>query len=103
MLLMLAYPTGLGSLTSPKVCPYGKDANGVFHPLQDVSGNRTLTITADVTNDPTSTINGNEMQVTKPIGFDMDCSGSIVVAMHTAFAAGSGTPTGAMILGKLKN
>jgi len=96
--IRLKYDDGIGTVTSPVVQPFGFDGNNAPQRLVDAEGEHELTLTIDLTND----VQDGTYGYTAPVEVDMDGNASVLVAVKTAFNAGSGTETNSAIQVRVK-
>ena len=86
------------TLTSPVVRIFGRDRNGVIHPLANAAGSTELTIALSATLD---VVGGDGLVTSQPISVALDGSFEVIVAVQTAFNATAGTETDSTIIGKV--
>lgn len=96
--IRLKYDDGAETLTSPVVQPFGFDGNDSPQRLVNADGDHELTLTIDATND----VQDGTYKYTQPVEVDMDGSASVLVAVKTAFNAGTGTEDNATIQVRVK-
>jgi len=96
--IRLKYDDGAGTLTNPVVQPFGFDGNDSPQKLVNADGDHELTLTIDATND----VQDGTYKYTAPVEVDMDGCASILVAIKTAFNAGTGTENNATIQVRVK-
>ena len=101
LLVALKYNSDVGTPTSPVVRIFGRDREGVWHVLKTSAGAHEITVTVAVATDTVS--EDGTYKVTTPIEVDLEGSAEVIVAVQTAFAAGSGTATGSALIAKFKN
>lgn len=101
LLLRMAYPASLGTITDPIVKVFGRaNANEEWQLLQTRAGSNTVTIETDTANDTNNgvtayTIPNYSAQCVDCLGCDQ-----LLVGVQTILAAGSGTPDSASLEGK---
>lgn len=99
LLVALEYNADVGTPTNPVVRIFAKDKNGVTWALHDSTGATELTITVATTTN--AVFSAGTRKITQPIAVDMEGAEQILVAVQTAFAAGSGTANDSKLLVKL--
>ena len=96
--IRLKYDDGAGTLTSPVVQPFGFDGNDSPQRLVNADGDHELTLTIDATND----VQDGTYKYTQPVEVDMDGCQSVLVAVKTAFNAGTGVENNSTIQVRVK-
>ena len=111
--LTLRYNTDIGTITSPVIQGWCRDNSGVWERLKDSSGTHNQTLTIDTTNDATGETmasavdeDGNAIahdgyRFTDPKELVIKGNSYLLITVHTAFNAGSGTENDSLILGRL--
>lgn len=101
LLVSLEYNADVGTPTNPVVRIFGKDHNGRVWALHDSTGSTELTIAVSVTLNAAYTIGGADRKMTQSVAVDLEGAEQVIVAVQTAFAAGSGTVNDSVLLVKL--